>query len=74
MHMVNHTAEAFAFLKMVASILATLCGVISALATTSAYSVMVSSKWGKYSGKKIGGTQTQRKGKEAHFTTQMATQ
>ncbi len=51
---------------MVTSILNTGRMVIGALATTSTYTVMVSSEWGRYALK------MERNGLEAHGTRQMA--
>ncbi len=61
----NRTAEAFSFMKAVTSLLDTLRMVL-ALATTSTYSVMVSSKRGRYT-LKMEGKET-----EAQDTIQMA--
>jgi hypothetical protein len=47
MQMVNFKAEAFAYGMMVTSLLDTLRMVRMALATTSAYTVVVNSKWGR---------------------------
>jgi hypothetical protein len=60
------TEEVFAYGMMVPSLLHTLKMVIGALATTSTYSVVVSSKWGRDT------TRMKRDGKEALSITLMA--
>ncbi len=44
----NYTEEAFSSRVMVSSILDTFRMVVLALATTSAYTMMVTSMWGRY--------------------------
>jgi hypothetical protein len=61
----NHTAEGFSYGILVTSILATLRMVDRALATTSAYTVVVRSGWGRDTIKMEGN------GKEAQSTRQM---
>ncbi len=66
MEVVKNTAEAFAYGMMVASLLDTFRMVVGALATISAYKVMVGSGWGRFTSKMEG------EEKEAHSTRLMA--